>query len=276
VTINYRIIQQNVRRALSEDVGDGDKSAALVSHDKIAHAQLITRESAVIAGIPWFIETFKQIDSTIIIHWHVKDGDLLEPDQILCHIQGPASSILTAERTAINFLQLLSGTATITHEYAQLIKHTQTKLLDTRKTIPGLRYAQKYAVRCGGGSNHRLGLYDAIMLKENHIIAAGSIKNAVIKAQALYPDILLIVEVENNDELKEALNCGVRRILLDNFDLAMMHDAVKFTNGRAQLEVSGGVNKETIANFAQTGVDFISVGKLTKDVRAIDYSLRFL
>ncbi len=276
MTINYRIIQQNVRRALSEDVGDGDKSAALVSHDKIAHAQLITRESAVIAGIPWFIETFKQIDSTIIIHWHVKDGDLLEPDQILCHIQGPASSILTAERTAINFLQLLSGTATITHEYAQLIKHTQTKLLDTRKTIPGLRYAQKYAVRCGGGSNHRLGLYDAIMLKENHIIAAGSIKNAVIKAQALYPDILLIVEVENNDELKEALNCGVRRILLDNFDLAMMHDAVKFTNGRAQLEVSGGVNKETIANFAQTGVDFISVGKLTKDVRAIDYSLRFL
>ena len=270
------MIAQTVSAALREDIGSGDISAALIPSHQIVKATIIVREPAIICGIEWVNETFKQIDNNIKLDWKVKEGDPVSVDQIICHISGPAKNILTAERTALNFLQTLSGTATLTAKYVAKLNHTKTKLLDTRKTIPGLRYAQKYAVKCGGGFNHRMGLYDAYLIKENHIMACGSIKAAVTIARKNHPEKLLEVEVENLQELEEALNAKVARILLDNFDLSVMKEAVKITNHKAELEVSGNINLANIAEIAATGVDYISVGAITKHIQAIDLSLRFL
>jgi len=265
-------IQNLVRHALSEDIGRGDLTARLLPENQSAQAVVICREQAVICGIAWFNEVYRQLDDRFDVVWTVEDGDLLTPGQTVCSLQGPVRVLLTGERTALNFLQLLSGTATLTRHYQELIKDTGARLLDTRKTIPGLRTAQKYAVLCGGGENHRMGLYDAILIKENHISAAGSITAAFEQASTIHSNIE--IEVENMDELQEALDCGVGKILLDNFDLESMRKAVKINSGRATLEASGGITQETIRSIAETGVDYISVGSLTKDVRAIDYSMR--
>lgn len=289
MTVEREIIQC----ALKEDIQQGDLSAALIPKDKIVNAIVFSRESAILCGANYFSEVFYQIDKTIEIKWQVEDGDKIEADQKLCIIRGKAHAILTAERTALNFLQLLSGTATMTREYVDLIRGTTTQLLDTRKTVPGLRAVQKYAVRCGGGHNHRLGLYDAILIKENHIAAAGSITNAVnlaqktvkksaleISSDAISSDEILIeVEVETLEELQEAIDAGVKRIMLDNFSLAQLDEAVKINRangGNTELEASGGIDKTTVRHIAETGVDFISIGALTKHVRAVDLSLRFL
>ena len=266
-------ISEVVATALREDVGSGDRTATLINQDTVIEATLITRESAIVCGIAWFNEVFQQIDTGIEINWSVNDGDEIEKDQQLCKLRGPARTILTGERTAINFLQTLSGTATITHEYATLITGCKTKLLDTRKTIPGLRSAQKYAVLCGGGHNHRMGLYDAVLIKENHIIAAGSITAAI--KQAKVPGVPVEVEVENLQELEEALTAGCDSVLLDDFSLNDLRNAVRVNNGKVALEASGGITKDNIRSIAETGVDFISIGSLTKHVRAIDYSMRF-
>jgi len=273
--LSQQEIAQQVALALAEDIGQGDLTASLIPAEEHSTARLITREPAVIAGIPWATEVFTQLDSRIQIQWKAKDGDRVEADAVLAIITGPSRAILSGERTAMNFLQTLSGTATITREYVQLVEGTGVRLLDTRKTLPGLRKAQKYAVLCGGGHNHRVGLYDAILIKENHIIAAGSISNAVKHVKDLHTDVMVEVEVENLEELKEALKVGVHRILLDNMDRAMMKQAVEISAGRAELEASGGVSREGLRSIAETGVDFISIGSLTKHVRAIDLSMRF-
>jgi len=267
-------IQTLVQQALQEDVQTGDITAQLISEDKQAQATVISREQAVICGCAWFETVFQQLDDTIKIKWEVQDGDQVEPEQILCHIQGNARHLLTGERSALNFLQLLSATATETQRYVQLISHTKAHILDTRKTIPALRTAQKYAVHCGGGQNHRMGLYDAFLIKENHILATGSIAKAVENARQLAPQLPVEVEVESLPELKEALDTGVERILLDNFDIPSLKLAVAMTKGKASLEASGNVNLETITDIAETGVDFISIGALTKNVTAIDLSMR--
>jgi nicotinate-nucleotide pyrophosphorylase (carboxylating) len=264
----------DVERALAEDLGQGDATAKLLPGDALAHAVLTCRDAAVIAGTPWFDVCFRRLDPAVQIDWQVRDGQSVEAGAVICRLSGHARSLVTAERSALNFLQLLSATATVTAAYVAAVAGTSVRILDTRKTIPGLRIAQKYAVRCGGGHNHRMGLYDAILIKENHIIAAGSIAAAVLTARQLHPDLLLEVEVENLDELAQALDAGADRIMLDNFDLAQMTEAVNRTAGRAPLEVSGNVDLQTIGEFARTGVDFISVGALTKHVRAIDLSLR--
>jgi nicotinate-nucleotide pyrophosphorylase (carboxylating) len=264
-----------VNQALIEDIGTGDITAELIDVAESTTAKVITREAMVLCGIDYFNEVFKQVDASINIEWLHKDGDVIPANADLCKINGKAKTILTAERTALNFLQTLSATATYTHRLNQLIKHTKAKLLDTRKTIPGLRQAQKYAVKCGGGVNHRMGLYDAFLIKENHIRAAGSISNAVAKARELDADLLLEVEVENFAELEEALECRVPRIMLDNFDINRLVHAVSLNQNRAELEASGNVSEKTIAAIAETGVNYISVGKLTKDIQAIDLSLRF-
>jgi len=262
----------NVTIALHEDVGSGDITAELVPEEATASATLITREHATLSGCDWFSEVFKQLDLNIKIEWQVKDGDVVTPDQILCQLSGSARSILTGERTAINFLQTLSGTATSVACFVDLIKDTHSKILDTRKTIPGLRLAQKYAVTCGGGKNHRLGLYDAILIKENHIIAAGSITKAIVKAKQL--NVPVEVEVESLKELEVALAARPDQILLDNFNVAELIKAVLITKGRAKLEASGNVDKQSIRAIAETGVDYISIGALTKHVQAIDFSMR--
>ena len=269
------VIEKNVSDALSEDVGSGDLTAALVA-DELVSAEVIARESAIICGHRWFDETFRQVDASTSIKWLVEDGDEVDADSVVCHIKGKARSLLTAERTALNFLQTLSGTASIAHRYAESVAHTRTRILDTRKTIPGLRDAQKYAVTCGGCHNHRHGLYDAILIKENHIRAAGSIASVLANARQKSPSGTLIeIEVENLGQLQEAIDAGAHRILLDNFTPEELRKAVSIADGKVELEASGGIDLDNIAQFAETGVDFISIGALTKHVQAIDLSLRF-
>ena len=273
-------VQQTVTTALLEDVGSGDLTAQLIPADRIARASVITREDAVLCGTAWFDEVFRQIDARARVTWSVHDGERIRADQQLCALEGPARSLLTGERAALNFLQSLSATATVTRHYVDAVAGTKCRILDTRKTIPGLRIAQKYAVRCGGGTNHRIGLFDAILVKENHIAAAGSIAAAVNEARRIASKVLLEVEVENLVQLREALDARVDRILLDNFSLADMRTAVQTTRAHAyastELEASGNMSLETLRAVAETGVDFISVGGLTKHVRAVDLSMRFL
>ncbi len=269
-------IRRQVRHALDEDIGDGDLTARLIDAEESAQAEIICREAAVLCGRAWVEEAFRQFDPSVEISWHAEDGDPLGVNQHICSLNGPARSLLTVERTALNFLQTLSGTATLTRRFADAIAGTGVKILDTRKTLPGLRLAQKYAVLCGGGHNHRIGLFDAILIKENHIMAAGSISAAVQQARALSRNKLLLeVEVETLQELHEALAAGVDRILLDNMDNATLREAVAITEGRTELEASGGINLETIRAVAETGVDYISVGELTKHLHAVDLSMRF-
>ncbi|HID46911.1 MAG TPA: carboxylating nicotinate-nucleotide diphosphorylase [Chromatiaceae bacterium] len=270
-----RQIEADVSRALAEDVGRGDLTAALVPADHCVQAQLICRQQAVLSGIAWVDETFRQVDDRVELEWHLADGDPLTENQRVCSIRGSAASILTAERTGLNFLQTLSGTAVLTASYVEAVRGTGVNILDTRKTLPGLRLAQKYAVTCGGGVNHRIGLYDAILIKENHIAAAGSIPAVLARAWHLHPDVPVEIEVESLDELGQALEAGAKRVLLDNFSLQQLRDAVKLNDGKARLEASGGVNLDTIRAIAETGVDDISVGALTKDMQAVDFSLLF-
>ncbi len=271
-------IAATVATALAEDVGSGDLTASLVPADLIAEATVITREPAVLCGRAWFDATFAQVDSRARVEWLMEDGALLKPNQTLCRIKGPARALLTAERPALNFLQTLSGTATITRSYVDAVSGTGCRILDTRKTLPGLRFAQKYAVRCGGGMNHRIGLFDGILIKENHIAAAGSIAAAVAAARAINAKVLLEVEVETLDELEQALASGPDRILLDNFSLEEMRQAVlrnkRHPGKHVDLEASGNMTLKTIRTVAETGVDFISIGSLTKHVQAIDLSMR--
>jgi len=273
-------IPQIIAAALREDLGgeidaNNDITAQLLPEDQQSHAAVITREAGVFCGKRWVEEVFIQLGGDVKVTWHVKDGDSLKPDQPLFELQGPSRILLTGERTALNFVQTLSGVASLVRSYVNLLEGTHTQLLDTRKTLPGLRTALKYAVLCGGGNNHRLGLSDAFLIKENHIIASGSVRKAVEKAFWLHPDVPVEVEVESLDELDDALKAGADIIMLDNFTLEDMREAVKRTDGQARLEVSGNVTKETLRAFAETGVDFISVGALTKHVQALDLSMRF-
>ncbi|UPG95712.1 carboxylating nicotinate-nucleotide diphosphorylase [Luteibacter aegosomatissinici] len=267
-------ILADIDRAFAEDIGPGDATADLLDPNASATAVLTCREDAVLCGTAWFDAAFRKLDPAVQIEWLAADGDRIAAGSAICHIAGKARALVTAERSALNFLQLLSATATVTSRYADAIAGTKARVLDTRKTIPGLRRAQKYAVLCGGGTNHRIGLFDAMMLKENHIIAAGGIPAAVRDARRIHPSLPLIVEVETLDELAQALQAGADRALLDNFTPAMLKEAVEFTAGRMPLEVSGNVEIDTIRAIAETGVDFISSGALTKNVRAIDLSLR--
>jgi nicotinate-nucleotide pyrophosphorylase (carboxylating) len=264
---------ETVSRAIAEDVGSGDITAQLIPIDTEENAKVICRESAVLCGTAWFDEVFKQLDSKIQITWQAQDGDIIRPNQVLCELKGSTRALLTGERTALNFLQLLSGTATKTQAYVKTISGTNACLLDTRKTLPGLRQAQKYAVCCGGGTNHRLGLYDAFLIKENHIVGAGSISKAVHTAKQKFPNFPVEVEVETLEQVKEALAASVDSLLLDNFSLSQLREAVALVNGKIKLEASGGVSLESIRAIAETGVDFISVGAITKDVRAVDLSM---
>lgn len=264
-----------VALALAEDVGGGDLTAALIPEAAQAEAAVVSREHAVLCGTAWFDAVFHQLDPRIHIEWRATDGDRVEPDQLLCTLRGPARAMLTGERTALNFLQALSGTATLARRYADLVAGTGATILDTRKTLPGLRLAQKYAVRCGGCQNHRIGLFDAVLIKENHIMAAGSITNAIATARRLHPGVTVEVEVENLAELEEALAARPDIVMLDNFDLATLAEAVNITNRQVKLEASGNVNFDTVRAIAETGVDYISIGGLTKDVRAVDLSMRF-
>jgi nicotinate-nucleotide pyrophosphorylase (carboxylating) len=272
-------LDEQVARALAEDVGGGDLTAALVPADRSGRATVITRESAVICGQPWVDAVFRQLDPSVRVEWEVAEGASVAADQLLCRLAGPARSLLTGERTALNFLQTLSGTATTTRRYVELLAGLPCRILDTRKTIPGLRRAQKYAVRCAGGSNHRMGLYDGILVKENHIMAAGSIAAAVDAARAAGSKIPVEVEVETLDELRQALAAGADMALLDEFSLEDMRSAVAMNRshprGPMKLEASGSVTFETLRAIAETGVDFVSVGSLTKHLRAIDLSMRF-
>ncbi|MEY3220802.1 MAG: hypothetical protein RIT27_2159 [Pseudomonadota bacterium] len=267
---------ENVRAALAEDVGSGDITAQLLPADAMATAQVITREKGVLCGTAWFEEVFKQLDANLQIEWFAQDGDLIQQDQIIVKLSGLTRALLTGERAALNFLQLLSGTSSKVAHYVEIVKNTGVVLLDTRKTIPGLRRAQKYAVKCGGGQNHRMGLYDAFLIKENHISAAGSITAAVQQARTIAPDKPIEVEVENIDQLQEALAVSVEIILLDNFNLYAMREAVKITEKRAKLEASGGVTFDKLLSIAETGVDYISIGSLTKDIKALDLSMRLI
>jgi nicotinate-nucleotide pyrophosphorylase (carboxylating) len=272
------VLEAQVTLALREDVGSGDLTASLIPADRIARATVVCRETAVLCGRAWFDGVFRQLDPEVRVRWEVGEGTLVDPNQTLCELVGPARSILTGERTALNFLQTLSATATVTRRYVDAIAGTKTHILDTRKTLPGLRLAQKYAVRCGGGTNHRIGLFDGVLVKENHIAAAGSIEAAVRSARAVAGQALIEVEVENLNELKQALATDVDRIMLDNFGLAQMREAVALTrdsHSRIELEASGNVTLQTIRPIAETGVDYISVGGLTKHVQAIDLSMRF-
>jgi nicotinate-nucleotide pyrophosphorylase (carboxylating) len=267
-------ISDSVRVALAEDIGSGDVSAALIDPDTVGTGRVITRDHGVIAGLEWVAEVCRQVDERIAFQPDLADGDRVTPDQQLFKITGPAASLLTAERPALNFLQLLSGTATLTARYADLIAHTETKLLDTRKTIPGLRLAQKYAVRCGGGHNHRLGLFDQFLIKENHIAAAGGIGPAVQKARQMNAALKVEVEVESLDELAEAIEAGADIAMVDNFSIEQTHEAVQLSRGRIALEASGGIDDVTIVQVAEAGVDYISVGALTKSVQPMDLSMR--
>ena len=269
-------VASQVRLALAEDVGNGDLTAALVPANAVAHAEVIVREPAVLCGSAWFNEVFRQLDPGIRVDWSAGDGETLVASQRVCTLHGMARPVLSGERTALNFLQTLSGTASRAAQYVAAVAGTPAVILDTRKTLPGLRLAQKYAVRCGGASNHRIGLFDAVLIKENHIRAAGSIAAALRAAQAATArDVMIEIEVENLAELGQALTAGATRILLDNFSHAQLREAVRLTAGRAELEASGGVSLESVREIALSGVDFISVGQLTKDVRATDFSMLF-
>ena len=271
----HDVIRSDVTRALEEDIGSGDITAALIPDSQQSTSTVISREDAIICGVDWFNEVFNQLDPSIEIDWQVSDGDKVVADQILCSLKGHSRALLSGERAALNFLQTLSATASVSANYANLVVGTNTKILDTRKTIPGLRRAQKYAVTCGGCHNHRIGLYDAYLIKENHITAAGSITNAIATARSLKSDVKIEVEVENLTEVKEALTAAADILLLDNFELKMLREAVKLNNGQAILEASGNVTLETVPAIAETDVDTISTGELTKHIRAIDLSMRF-
>ena len=264
-----------VRIALAEDIGSGDITAVLVPEHQTAQATVISRESAIVCGMAWFDAVFSELDSRVEIDWLVRDGDAVHSDQALCKLSGPARALLSGERTALNFLQTLSATATLSHRYAETVADLPVRILDTRKTIPGLRNAQKYAVRIGGCDNHRAGLYDGILIKENHIAAAGSIDSAVKQVRANNPDMPVEVEVENGSQLWQALEAGAERLLLDNHSLPELAAAVKTVAGRAGLEASGGVTLDNVREIALTGVDYISTGSLTKDIKAIDLSMIF-
>lgn len=272
ITAEY--IAKVVTQALAEDIASGDITAELISADVQARSRIVTREDGILCGTAFALEAFQQIDPSCHVEWAAQDGDAIAADSLVCTLSGPARALLTGERTALNFLQLLSGTASTAGQYAARVAHTGVKLLDTRKTVPGLRLAQKYAVTCGGCYNHRIGLFDAFLIKENHISAAGSIARAVAAARDVAPDKPVEVEVENEAELEQALTAGADRIMLDNFTLEALRDAVSHTAGSADLEASGNVTDETLVAIAETGVDFISIGALTKHVRALDLSMR--
>ena len=269
-------IARNVSDALAEDVGSGDLTGLLVPADEIRDARIIVREEAVLCGVPWFNEVMRRVDPRIDVQWHYREGDRMTADSVVCTLRGPARALLTAERNGLNFLQMLSGVASATRKFADAIAHTRARVLDTRKTLPGLRLAQKYAVRVGGGANQRLALYDGILIKENHIAAAGGVGPAMQAALALNAGVSIQIEVETLEQLESALAHGAKSVLLDNFSFDMMRDAVRITAGRAVLEVSGGVNFDTIRQIAETGVDRVSVGSLTKDVLATDFSMRIV
>jgi len=262
-------------RALAEDVGSGDLTASLVDASRRARARVLVRESAVVCGAPWFEATVRQVDPAAKVQWRVSEGQRAEPDQVVVEIEGSARGLLTAERTALNFLQLLSGVASRTASYVEAVKGTAARIVDTRKTIPGLRLAQKYAVRTGGGVNHRIGLYDAVLIKENHIATSGGVSQVLARTAEVAPRASFIeIEVETLAQLQEALHAGARMILLDNMDLPMLREAVRINAGRAVLEISGGVTMQSVRALAETGVDRISIGALTKDVKATDFSMR--
>jgi nicotinate-nucleotide pyrophosphorylase (carboxylating) len=271
-----RAIIENVQSAIAEDVGSGDLTASLISAETQATAHIVTRDNGVFCGRPWADETCHQVDPAIACAWEVADGDEISSGQRLVVLQGPARSLLTAERTVLNFLQLLSGVATSARVYAALVADTNTRILDTRKTVPGLRQAQKYAVRCGGASNHRMGLFDAFLIKENHIAAAGSIEAAVRSAKTIAPGKPVEVEVENNSQLVAAVDAGADIVMLDNYSVEETREAVAISAGRAKLEASGGITADQIPAIAATGVDFISVGEITKQVKPLDLSMRFV
>ena len=266
-------IAKLVTFCLQEDVGTGDITAELIPIDKTISAKLISRDNGVFCGRPWADEVFQQVDNSITANWHIEEGAELSPDQTLLQISGSPRSILTAERTVLNFLQTLSAVSTISQHYASLVKHTSVKLLDTRKTLPGLRSAQKYAVRVGGCFNHRLGLFDAFLIKENHIAACGGIEAAVSKAKALYPNKPVEIEVQNLNELELAISAEADTVMLDNFECSNILKAVKLNGGRVKLEASGGIDADMLVSIAETGVDYISLGALTKNCQAIDLSL---
>lgn len=271
-------VSGSIRIALAEDVGPGDLTAALVPDGQRAQARVIAREACILCGRPWFDEVFAQLDGAITIDWQIDEGGRAEADQLICTISGAAHSVLTGERTALNFLQLLSATASAAHTYVDAVADTQTIILDTRKTIPGLRLAQKYAVRVGGAQNHRIGLYDAILIKENHIASGGGIRKTLEAASRLSEDVLVEIEVETLDQTREALEAGAHRLLLDNFSADGLAAAVQLRNDIApdiSLEASGGITLDNIRAIAQTGIDYISIGALTKDVRAVDLSMQF-
>lgn len=267
-------IQANVRAALAEDVGSGDITAQLIPAERDASARIITRENATLAGTAWVDEVFRQVDPRVQVNWQVRDGERVSADQTLFTLDGPARALLTGERSALNFLQLLSGTATRARHYADLVDGTGVKLLDTRKTLPGLRLAQKYAITCGGCHNHRIGLYDAFLIKENHIAACGGIAQAIEAAHRIAPGKPVEIEVEDLDEMRQALDAGADVVMLDELSLDDMRTAVAVTAGRAKLEASGGITEATLRTIAETGVDYISIGTLTKDVKALDLSMR--
>ncbi len=268
--------ERNVRDALAEDVGAADLTGLLVPAEQMVQAQVIVREDAILCGAPWFDAVMQACDQRILVEWQYAEGDAMTANSVVCKIQAPARALLTAERSALNFLQMLSAVATATAHYVELIAGTSAAILDTRKTLPGMRLAQKYAVRVGGGKNQRLALYDGILIKENHIAAAGGIAPAMQHALALNAGVSIQIEVENLDELHAALNAGATSILLDNFNTDMMREAVSINAGRALLEASGGVDQRSVRAIAETGVDRISIGSLTKDIKATDYSLRVL
>ncbi|UTW46431.1 carboxylating nicotinate-nucleotide diphosphorylase [bacterium SCSIO 12696] len=267
-------IQASVQRALTEDIGSGDITALLIPEQRQASATVITREHAIVCGVAWVNEVYHQLDPAVVIEWHVEDGQRVEPNQVLFSLQGSARSLLTGERAALNFLQTLSGTATVAGQYADLLAGRDIRILDTRKTLPGLRLAQKYAVAVGGCHNHRIGLYDAFLIKENHIAACGGIENAVSQARQIDRDKPVEVEVESLDELQQAIDAGADIVMLDNFSKAMVTEAVELAAQRVKLEVSGNITAEGLADAAAAGIDFISSGALTKHCQAVDLSFR--
>jgi len=267
-------IERDVQRALDEDIGSGDVTADLLPQNAKARARVVTREAAVLCGSAWFVACFRALAADIRVDFTAHDGDAIEAGAVVCRLEGPARALVTGERTALNFLQTLSGTATATAAFVAAIRGTRTTILDTRKTLPGLRLAQKYAVRVGGGANHRIGLFDAVLIKENHIATAGSIGAAISRARALHPGLMVETEVENFSELREALAAGADRIMLDEFELHELSQAVAEVDGRVPLEVSGSVGIDRVRAIAETGVDYVSIGALTKHVRAVDLSMR--
>ena len=275
MSVAQSTIEETVHIALREDIGDGDITAELIPSDAVSLANVISREDCVFCGMDWFEEVFRQIDDEVFIEWHVQDGDSIEAGDTICSLSGPSRSLLSGERSALNFVQTLSATSTLASRYARAVAGTSAVVLDTRKTIPGLRAAQKYAVTCGGCQNHRMGLFDAILVKENHLLAAGSIQAAVDEARFHSPGYPVEIEVESIEQLELAISAGVDRILLDNFTPGQIREAVKLNKDHIPLEASGGITLENIREYAETGVDYISTGSITKDIIAVDLSMRF-